>query len=158
MKVVRLSALRTGRLYLPGNSWYSFLLEAESTPGPQGSCQWIIPMIPSGIEPATFRLVAQCLNQLRNRVPPASLKFKLILFFSMTIPQKCLIPQVFLNCLLKISGSVKTNTNIVYPLMRSCTQIYKQTNKHTYIHTYIHAHTHTQIQYSLNWSSYTYTV
>jgi hypothetical protein len=32
MKVVRSSPLRTGRLYPPGISWYSFL-EAQSTPG-----------------------------------------------------------------------------------------------------------------------------
>ena len=30
----RLSALRTGRLYPRKCSWYSFLLDAESTPGP----------------------------------------------------------------------------------------------------------------------------
>jgi hypothetical protein len=35
MNMVRLSAIRTGCLYLLENiSWYSFLLEAESTLGP----------------------------------------------------------------------------------------------------------------------------
>jgi hypothetical protein len=43
MKVARLLALRTGPFYPPPPprkySWYSFLLEAESTPGPEGLCQ-----------------------------------------------------------------------------------------------------------------------
>jgi hypothetical protein len=54
--------------------WYSFLLGAESTPGPYCSRKDYIsekiPMMPSGIEPATFHLLPQCLNHLCHRVSP----------------------------------------------------------------------------------------
>ena len=66
MKVVR-SALRTGLLRLRKYSWYSFLSEAEATAGRIMSIKKNL-VTPSEIEPTTFRLIAQCLNQLRHRV------------------------------------------------------------------------------------------
>jgi hypothetical protein len=61
----RLSALRASRSLSPGffifkDSWYSFLLEAELTPGPvqpDGLGQFK-KSTSSGIEPVTFRLAA----------------------------------------------------------------------------------------------------
>jgi hypothetical protein len=72
MTVVRLSALRTVRLYSPGNiagTHFCYRLSnLRVVVLPEGLCQFKIPVKPSGIKPATFQLVAHCLNQLRHRV------------------------------------------------------------------------------------------
>ena len=74
----------TRRPPLPSSRYplYSCLLEAESTPGlkvlPAGLGQWQNPMTPSGIEPATLRLVSKFLNQLRHPYRKQLLLFSVI--------------------------------------------------------------------------------
>ena len=74
--VIRLSALRAGRLFPPGNTPATNFCQMLSRPHGLSEigrilCQRKFPMTPAGKEPATFRFVAQHLNHCATAVPIA---------------------------------------------------------------------------------------
>jgi len=81
MKEVRLSALNTGRLYFPRNILDTHFCQRLSRSQGHSAAGRIMSMKNSNdtIEPATFRLIAQCLNQLRHRLPLQD-RYKFIFF------------------------------------------------------------------------------
>jgi hypothetical protein len=70
---VRLSALRAGHPLPPGR--FLVLISVRGRVDPrdigrlEGLGKWKNPITSPGMKPSTFRLVAECLNQLRYRVP-----------------------------------------------------------------------------------------
>jgi len=96
-------------------SWYSFLLEAESTPGPwcyrKDFMSMKNPFTPAGIEPATLQCVAQHFNHCATVVPRTE-RYLMIIWseFHPAVPTR--LPQMAAN-VMKYFRSLKNTVVFV---------------------------------------------
>ena len=114
MKVLR-SAVPTSRLYPSGNIPGTHFGYSLSRPRGHTAAGRIMSMTLSVLKPATFRLVAQCLNQLRHLVapPPLPSRWKRVI--------KCSKNQLSMKFVIKAVMSVKTVTHVL--LRHFCSEL-----------------------------------
>jgi hypothetical protein len=86
MNVAKFPALRTGHFTPPPKEM--FLVLPRAIVRLKGLVQWKIPMTPSGIKPAIFRLVAHSLKQPSHCVPPHVSSGFIFILYTFTMPQE----------------------------------------------------------------------